>query len=146
MAFDDYADRAGANCISLRTALRLDAAASGAMGALLLLGAGALSPLFDLPLPLLRGAGLALVPFALALAWLARRPRIPRGWAWAVIAANVLWALDSLLLPATGRVAPSALGTAFVIGQAVAVALFACLEYVGLRALGRGRAAGPSAA
>ena len=132
--------------VSLRTALRLDAASSGAMGLLLLLAAGALAPLFDLPVALLRGAGLALVPFALTLAWLSARPQIPRGWAWAVIIANVLWTVDSLLLPAIGWFAPSALGTAFVVAQALAVALFAGLQYVGLRALDRGAAiASPSA-
>ena len=132
--------------VSLRTALRLDAASSGAMGLLLLLAAGALAPLFDLPVALLRGSGLVLLPFAIALAWLSARKQIPRGWAWAVIIANVLWTVDSLLLPAIDWFAPSALGTAFVVAQALAVALFAGLQYVGLRELDRGAAiASPSA-
>ncbi|MEO6525463.1 MAG: hypothetical protein ABIP93_02450 [Gemmatimonadaceae bacterium] len=140
------ADQPRTSLVSLRTALRLDAASSGAMGLLLLLAAGALAPLFDLPVALLRGAGLALLPFALALAWLSSQLRIPRGWAWAVIIANATWTLDSLLLPIVGRLSPSALGTAFVVAQALAVALFAGLQYAGLRALdGSAAIASPSA-
>jgi hypothetical protein len=132
--------------VSLRTALRLDAAASGGMGVLLLLGAGALAPMFDLPVALLRGSGLVLVPFALALVWLSARPRIPRVAAWTVIVANVLWTIDSLLLPAVRGYEPSGFGTAFVVMQALAVAVFAGLEYAGLRALDGGAViASPSA-
>ena len=122
--------------IDLRTALRLDALASGTMGVLLFLAARPLSGLFELPVALLRGVGLLLVPFALFLGWLAMRPHLSRPLAWSIVIANVLWVVASLLVPATGWFAPTTLGTAFVIAQAAAVALFAHLEYAGLRELG----------
>jgi hypothetical protein len=52
---------------------------------------------------------------------------------WAVIGYNVLWALDSALILMTGWLAPSALGYAFVVAQALVVALLAELQYFGLR-------------
>ena len=120
-----------------RQALRLDALLTGATGLLLAAGAGALEPLLGLPPLLLRVAGLALIPFAMLLAWMARRERLPRWSVWSVVAVNALWALDSLLLLATGWVEPTWLGTAFVAGQALIVALFAELQASGAkRALG----------
>ena len=52
---------------------------------------------------------------------------------WAVIIGNVLWAGDSILLLLTGWIEPAALGYAFFVTQALAVILFAELQYVGLR-------------
>ncbi|MBA3560117.1 MAG: hypothetical protein H0W30_16130 [Gemmatimonadaceae bacterium] len=51
----------------------------------------------------------------------------------AVVAANVLWVLGSLLLLLSGSLAPTTLGKSFILGQAVAVAVFAYLEHDGLR-------------
>ncbi|BBK33204.1 hypothetical protein EDC65_4171 [Stella humosa] len=110
-----------------------DAAVSGACGLLMAAGADPLSGLLGLPVPLLRWAGLALLPYALFLAWLARRPAPPRGAVWAVIVLNVLWAADCLILLASGWVAPTGLGIAFVLVQAVTVLAFADLQYLGLR-------------
>ena len=50
-----------------------------------------------------------------------------------MIVANAVWSADSLLLLVTGWVQPTAAGTAFVIAQAVAVAVYAELQFVGLR-------------
>ncbi len=131
----------------LRTALRLDAAASGAMGALLALGAGPLAGPLGLPEPLLREAGLLLVPFAAAVAYLGRRAPVPRAAAAAVVAVNLGWVAASAALLALPAVAPSALGTAFVVAQALAVLGFAEAQWVGLRRGARAaRAAGPAAA
>jgi hypothetical protein len=44
-----------------------------------------------LPATLLAVAGAALLPFALAVGVLARRPVPPRGLAWAVVAVNAAW-------------------------------------------------------
>ena len=52
---------------------------------------------------------------------------------WVGNGCNLLWAVDSLLLLVTGWVAPTTLGYAVVVGQALAVAVFAGLQYVGLR-------------
>jgi hypothetical protein len=64
---------------------------------------------------------------------LASREQPARFAVWAVIGLNVLWAVDSFLLLATGWVAPNALGYVFIVGQALTVGVLAELEYVGLR-------------
>ncbi|MDE3737252.1 MULTISPECIES: hypothetical protein [Pseudomonas] len=117
----------------LRRALQADALASGAMGLLLALAAGPLEELLGLPRSLLLGAGIGLLPFALVLGWLANRTTVRRGWIWAVLAINAVWVIDSLSLLALGWVEPTLLGKVFVIGQAVAVAVLAELEFFGLR-------------
>lgn len=117
----------------LNRALFGDAVASGATGLLLTFAAGALDALLGLPVPLLRGAGLILIPYAVVV-WLpARRVEPPRGAVWCVIACNAIWAIDSVLLLVAGPVAPTALGIAFVVAQASVVALFAELQVFGLR-------------
>jgi hypothetical protein len=117
----------------LRRALMLDAVASGATGLLVIAGAGLLEGLLGLPAALLRGAGLVLVPYVAFVIWTGSREAISRPAVWAIIAANVLWAAASGLLLLSGWVAPTGLGYAFVIGQAVVVALLGELQYVGLR-------------
>lgn len=118
----------------LRRALLGDALASGATGCLAFAGAGLLADPLGLPVTLLRYAGLALLPYAAAVAFLGTRTTIPRGAGWAVVAINVLWALDSIALLASGAVAPTALGVAFVAFQAAVVAGFAVAQAYGLRA------------
>lgn len=125
---------------SLRRLLHVDAATSGAMGPLLVLAAPALSPALGLPAALLREAGIALLPFAALLLWIARAPRPARGAAWAVVAANALWVVASVALLASGLVSPTALGEAFVLAQAAVVAALAWLQSAALR-----RASGPGA-
>lgn len=117
----------------LRQVLLADAAASGATGLLMTIGAAPLEGLLGLPAALLRYAGLSLLPFAALLAFAGTRSSLPRPAVWAVIVVNALWVADSILLLLGGWVSPTALGTAFVIAQALAVALLAELEYMGLR-------------
>lgn len=117
----------------LRFALLVDAGVSGAMALLLVLAAAPLSILLHLPEPLLFNVGLVLVPYVVVVGWLGLRQDLARTAVWAVIACNVLWAVDSCWLLASGLVAPNALGTAFVIVQAVAVLVFAELQFTALR-------------
>ncbi|MBX6743954.1 MAG: hypothetical protein IRY87_18115 [Acetobacteraceae bacterium] len=117
----------------LRWTLLADAAASGAMGLLMLLGAGPLGRLLSLSAGLLSGAGLVLLPYAALVAWLGSRASLTRPAVWVVIGINAVWAADSLLLLASGWVQPNGLGQAFIIAQALAVALFAELQFLGLR-------------
>jgi hypothetical protein len=117
----------------LRRILLLDAASCGAMGLLLLTLSGVLSGVLNLPVGLLREAGVALLPFALLLALMSMRARLPRAAVWAVIAVNAIWAIDSIVLLFTGWVQPNLLGHLFVAGQAAFVAVMAELQYVGLR-------------
>lgn len=118
----------------LRQALLADAVASLAMGALLVLGAGALAPLLGLPRLLLLVAGLLLLPWAVGVFWLARQAVPPRRLAWAVVVLNLVWVADSLLLLGSGLVQPTALGTFFVLAQALAVAALAAAQALGLSA------------
>ncbi|NMO15808.1 hypothetical protein HPC49_14320 [Pyxidicoccus fallax] len=113
--------------------LLLDGVISGATGALMFLAAAPLSNLLGMGESLLRIAGFSLLPFAALLLFLAARPSVPRALVWGIVGANVLWTADSLLLLTTDWVAPTTLGYAFTLFQAVAVAGFAALQYVGLR-------------
>lgn len=117
----------------LRRVLAVDAASSAAAGLLMLAAAGSLSPLSGLPAPLLRGAGLVLLPYAALVAWMSVRPRVPRPAVWAVAAANAIWAADSLLLLLSGWARPTGLGITLVVVQAAAVAVIAELQVIGLR-------------
>ncbi|HEY8611928.1 MAG TPA: hypothetical protein VIL69_11625 [Roseomonas sp.] len=117
----------------LRRALLLDAVASGATGALMLLAAGPVSGFTHLPPGLLRGAGAALLPYAAFVAWLGLRAAPSRAMVLAVIAINALWAFESAAILALGWVAPNTLGIVFVLAQALVVAAFAGLQAAALR-------------
>lgn len=117
----------------LRRVLLLDAVSCAGMGLLLVTLNGTLSGLLNLPVGLLREAGIVLLPFALLLAFLSTRGRLPRAAVWAVIVGNAIWAIDSIVLLFTGWVQPNLLGYLFVAGQAAFVAVMAELEFVGLR-------------
>jgi hypothetical protein len=67
------------------------------------------------------------------LAYVGTRETIARPAVQAIIVLNVLWVAGSALLLLSGFVAPTALGSAFVIAQAAAVAVFAELQFIGLR-------------
>jgi len=117
----------------LRAALLGDAAASGGMGLLLTAAAHPMAALLALPEPLLRGAGLVLLPYAGLVAWLGFQPRLPRWMVRGVVGINLLWTLDSMLLLALGLATPTGLGAAFVLLQGVGVLGFALLQWAGLR-------------
>ena len=123
----------------LRLSLKLDAAASGALGALSLAGGAVLDDLLGIPLALLAPAGIFLLAYA-AFVWTCgnRRP-INRTAAWAVVVVNLFWATDSVALVLTGWFPLTALGVAFVLAQAAAVVLFAAAQIYGLRKTNRAR-------
>ena len=117
----------------LKYALLGDAFASGAMGLLLVAAAAPLAGLLGLPESLLRVAGASLLPFAAIVAWIGTRADPPRVAVWAVVAYNALWVVESFALLLFGWPAPSGLGIAFIVGQAVVVAAFAEMQVFGLR-------------
>jgi hypothetical protein len=117
----------------LRTGLRLDAVASGGLGLLLAVGQGPAAQLLGLPAPLLFAGGLVCLAWAGLTFWLSRRETLASTWVWAVIALNAVWTIESIVGLAAGFVSPTGLGTAFVILQAVLVAGFAEMQYLGLR-------------
>jgi len=122
----------------LRYALLADAVASGATGLLMIAGADLLTGLLGLPVGLMREAGLLLIPYVALVAFVGTREVISRQAVQTIIALNVVWVAASVGLLVTDFVAPTALGTAFVLAQAAAVAVFAELQFIGLR---RGEAA-----
>jgi hypothetical protein len=119
----------------LRRVLTLDAVTSGAMGLMLIAGAGLLGPMLNLPVPLLRGVGLSLIPFVALVAYAATRSPASRSIALTVAVLNAVWVVASIGLLMSGLVAPNILGTVFVAAQAVVVGIFAELQIIGARRL-----------
>ena len=117
----------------LRFALLADAIASGATGVLLIAGASLLDGLLGLPVALMREAGLLLMPYVALVTYVGTREVISRPAVRTIIALNILWTVCSIGLLLTDYVAPTALGYAFVLAQAAVVAVFAELQFVGLR-------------
>ena len=117
----------------LRRALQIDALFSGVSALLLVFGASLLAPLTNLPEGFLRNTGLVLVVFVLGVGYLASRDMMPKIAVWAVIAINAVWTIDSIALLASGWFSPNLLGQVFIVMQAIAVGVFAELEFIGLR-------------
>ncbi len=121
----------------LRAALKLDAVVTGANGAAYLVAAGPLGELLGLSETLLRATGAFLLAFA-ALVWIVGSRRdIPRGPVYAIVAANAIWAVDSVVMAIAGWGDPTTAGTVWILMQAVVVAAFAELQLTGLRRKGR---------
>ena len=125
----------------LRNILAADAAISGAAAILMSVGAPYLSPLLGLPAGLLFWAGVVLVPFVALLLATLRRQSVPRLIMIDIIAVNALWVAVSFGLLFSGLVSPNALGIAFVAAQALAVAVLAELQFVGMRRAAKAAAA-----
>ncbi len=117
----------------LNRALLADAIFSGVAAVALTLGAGALSPLLNLPESLLRETGLFLIAYTMLVGWLAARSSVPRALVWFVIVGNAAWTLGSMALLFSGAVSPNLLGQVFVVAQAIATGVFAELQFIGLR-------------
>jgi len=118
--------------VFLRRALLADALVSGATGILMVAGANFVAGLLGLPASLLQEAGIVLIPYGAAVAFLGTRERVVAAAVWAVIIANGVWAAASVALLGSGLIDPTWLGDAFVTAQALVVALFAALQHMGL--------------
>jgi hypothetical protein len=119
----------------LRKVLLLDAITCVAMGLLLIAAAAELARMLGLPEGFLWWAGVALLPCAALMGFTSRvgAQTKPPGWlVWLVILGNLAWVVASLLTVAVWFT-PTALGAAFVLGQAIAVMALAAMEYRGLR-------------
>jgi len=117
----------------LRQALLADGVISGATGLMMVLGAGFLAGLLDLPESLLRNAGFILAPYVAFVLYVALRRPIPLSGVWTVIVANILWASASVALLFTGLITPNALGIAFMLFQALVVAGFSAVQFLAVR-------------
>ena len=125
----------------LRRAIQADAIISGAMAVLLVSAAGLLAPMLNLPESFLREVGIFLIAYAALVGFLGTREMMPKAAVWLVIIANAIWTIDSIALLFTGWVSPNLLGQAFVVAQAVTVAIIAELQYIGLKRSGAALAA-----
>lgn len=119
-----------------------DALSCAATGALQLGPADMLSRLTGLPVALLAGTGVFLLAYAALAAWMAWRPTPPRRLIGLVAVGNFAWAAGGVALLASGWVAPTAVGMAWVLAQVVVVAVLAELQWMGLRAPVRGSGRG----
>ena len=114
----------------LKRALIADACVSGGCAVLQLSAAPLLHEYTGLTVPLLHGTGVFLVGFVGLLVWLATRPALQSALVWLVILGNLAWAAAAVVLSCSPEL--RALGSAFALIQALAVTLFAGLEYAGL--------------
>lgn len=117
----------------LRLALRLDAVATGAVGAAALIGCAALDSVLGLPVAFLGGIGAFLVLYALFVARVGAASAPNRTAVRAVIGSNLAWFALSAVTVAAGWLDPTGLGTALIVVQAVAVLGFADVQLFGLR-------------
>lgn len=112
--------------LPLRGVLAFDASTGIIMGLLLSLMPVPLSAWLGLPAALLVGAGLLLFPSAALMLLASARPH--RVLVGLVVFGNVAWVAASVLVLA--MMGPTVLGTVFVVGQAVVVAVLAWVEWL----------------
>jgi hypothetical protein len=121
------------NARLLRPALLLDAVVTAANGVAYLAAPGLLGELLGLRPLLLQVVGAFLVVFGGFVFLVARPSSISHAVARAVVGANVIWAAASVLVLLVGALAPSTMGTVWVVLQAAAVAALAALQAHALR-------------
>lgn len=121
----------------VRFALGFDAVGSGLNGLAFLALSGTLSDTLGLSQPLLLGLGAFFTLYALGLAVLATRPRIPLELVRLVAAGNLTWVLASVVVAATGVVDPdTTAGEVWLIAQALLVLDFGLLQLWAVRRAG----------
>ncbi|WP_067833928.1 hypothetical protein [Nocardia lijiangensis] len=121
----------------LRTVLRVDGWSTGAFGAIMLAAAPILSEPLGLPTTWSIPFGVAMLGGAAALLLLAKYPEIPAPLAVTVVTVNALSAVGMVLLTFTDLMPLTGWGIVFLHIGAAFVAIFATLEYVGLRRANR---------
>lgn len=129
----------------LRTTLAVNALSSGAMGAAMAVAATPLSDLFGIPSPILLAVGIGLVPFAMGVWRLRRRPDLWPSKVRTAIVADMAWVVASIAALAVGS-GLTTLG-AWVVGLvAMTVATYALFQWLGLRRLASAPTSPPAAA
>ena len=117
----------------LRFALRLDGVASMVAGIATCAGFASLSGVLGAPASGVLALGAFMLAYGAAMSWLSTRARIDQRLVWIVAVGNLIWAIASVPLAGSDWIAPTTFGLALILGQAVAVAGFAALQYLGLR-------------
>jgi len=120
--------------LPLRKLIAIDAVICLLSATGLILFAEEIASLTVLPQQLLFWAGVSLVPSAVFMGATARPDQTPRWAAWTIVIGNGLWVAASLALAFSGLVEPNIYGWAFVMSQAVVVAVLAELEFSALKA------------
>ncbi|WP_433323526.1 hypothetical protein [Spirillospora sp. CA-294931] len=115
----------------LRLALRLDAVVTGANGLAYVALAGPLEDLLGLDVAHSRVIGAFLLAYAAAVWAVSVRPR--RMAVTAVIEANLVWSVLSVVAVVTGWLSLSVVGGVWAVLQAMVVAGFAGLQYTAQR-------------
>jgi hypothetical protein len=121
----------------LRNVLVADAASCVATGALQVAFTSALADALQLPRGLLAETGWFLLAYAAVVGFAATRAPIPRALVRVFVAGNFAWAAGCAGLLVAPAFAPTLLGRAWVIAQAVTVVVLAELQWAGLRRAGR---------
>ena len=116
----------------LATSVKLDAAMSGAAGALLAAGGAVLDGTTGISAAWLVGIGLFFLVYAAALVAVVRLGS-PPGLARLVVAGNAGWAALSVVALVADWLTPTTTGSVLIAIQAAAVALVAELQLLGLR-------------
>ncbi|MGW5385953.1 hypothetical protein [Nocardia sp. NPDC003963] len=117
----------------LRRTLRLDGWGTGAFGVFMLAGAVPLRDPLGLPASWSVPFGIAMLGGALVLLLIAGYPVIPPRYTAGVVVVNTVCVLGLLALPFTGLLELTGAGIVFFLSGASVVAVFAALEFAGLR-------------
>lgn len=129
----------------LKTALLIDAVGSAGTAIVQLLAPSALARLLGLSPALLFETGVFMAVYVAALILLARSARVWRALVGLVIVGNLAWAAACIALALLGPAAITGTGVAYLLLQAIAVTVFAVLQYRGLRASPPAAETGPLA-
>jgi len=116
----------------IRLAFTADAVATAATGLLLAVGGEVLAGLTGLPAAFTMPVGWLLVLFALFVGWIGTRRPVPLGLGTLVVWVNAAWVVASVVVLLVGTFPLTLIGVAFVLAQAVAVALLGALQWHGL--------------
>jgi hypothetical protein len=117
----------------LQRVLWFDAATCLVTGAVFFTAGATVEQLLAIPAPLARALAVVLLAFGAFVAWVGTRRELIRPAVWAIVVVNALWAAESVLALLFGWLQPNSLGQWFVIAQALAVAVIAELQFIGLR-------------
>jgi hypothetical protein len=121
----------------LRNTLRGNALFSGLSGMISILAAQSLATFTGVQEPLVFVVlGVVLILFALDLIWIASRESIDLRFVWAVIILDVAWVAGSAIILLLDLIPLTVAGRWTIILLAEAVAVFAILQYIGLRRSG----------
>jgi hypothetical protein len=118
-----------------RVVLKLDAVVTGANGLAHLALATVLDSFLGIPTGVQYPVGAFLLLYAVGVLVVGTRKEINRTALAAVVAANLLWCVLSLVTAVSDALSPTAVGAVWIVLQSVVVGGFAVLQYVGLKRL-----------